>query len=225
MYRSLRSRSDLQPYALHLRVQVERIAPELPPVAALLVAAKGRGRVEDVVAVDPHRPGAERARHPVRLAHVARPDAGGQAVRGVVALEHGIVLVLEGNHRDDRPEDLLARDLHVVAHTGEDRRLHEVALLETFRRVPLAADERLGALLLPDLEVAGHAFELFLADQRPDPRVGVERISLLHALGALRELLRDLVVHLLLDEEPRAGAADLAGAEEDAEERALHGGL
>ena len=77
---------------------------------------------------------------------------------------------LNGMTRHDRAEDLLLRDAHVVAHAGEDRRLHEVALLEARRGVALAAGERLRALLLADLEVAGDALELLLADQRPDLR-------------------------------------------------------
>src|SRR4029077_10600492 len=100
--------SDLQPDALHLGVEVEGVAAQLAPVAALLVAAEGRARIEHVVAVDPHRTGANRARHPVCLAHVARPHPGREAIGGVVALQDGVVLVLEGDDGDDRAEDLLA---------------------------------------------------------------------------------------------------------------------
>src|SRR5437016_10600590 len=220
-----RAPSYLEPDALHLRVEVERVAAELASVAALLVAAEGRARVEHVVAVDPHRPRAQRARHAVRLAHVARPDPGGEAVGGVVALQHRVVLVFERDDGDHRAEDLLARDLHVVADAGEDGGLDEVALLEPLPRVALAADERLRALLLPDLEVAGDALELLLADQRADARLGIETGALLHVRGRLGELVGELVVYLLLDEETRAGTAHLPGAEEDAEQRALHGGL
>src|SRR5205814_394430 len=121
--------SYLQPHALHLRVEVDRVAAELAPVAALLVAAEGRARIEHIVAVDPHRARADGARHPVRLAHVARPHPGGEAVGGVVALQHGVVLVLERDDGDHRAEDLLPRDLHVVPDAGEDGGLHVVALL------------------------------------------------------------------------------------------------
>src|SRR2546426_11918628 len=92
-------------------------------------------------------PGAQRARHAVRLAHVARPHPGGEAIGGVVALEHGVVLVLERDDGDHRAEDLLARDLHVIPDAGEDGGLDEVALLEPLRRVGVAARERLRALL------------------------------------------------------------------------------
>src|SRR5207245_7265136 len=61
--------SYLQPHALHLRVEVDRVAAELAPVAALLVAAEGRARIEHIVEVDPHRPRPYAARPPVRFAH------------------------------------------------------------------------------------------------------------------------------------------------------------
>src|SRR5262249_14652986 len=99
--------SDLEPAALHLAVAVEGVASQLATVAALLVAAEGGARIEHVVAVDPHRAGANGACHPVRLSHVARPYPGGEAVGGVVPLQDGVVLVLEGNDGDDRAEDLL----------------------------------------------------------------------------------------------------------------------
>src|SRR5215510_11891801 len=215
--------SDLQPDALHLGVEIEGVAAQLAPVAALLVAAEGGARIEHVVAVDPHRAGANGACHPVRLAHVARPYPGGEAVGGVVPLQDGVVLVLEGNDGDDRAEDLLARDLHGVAHAGEDGGLHEVALLEALGGVALPADQRLRAFLLPRLEIAAHAIELVLADERADARLGIEAGPLLHARGGLGQLVGELVVHLLLDEEPGTGAAHLPGTEEHAEERALHG--
>src|SRR5437667_10636656 len=115
-----------------------------------------------MVAVDPPRPRADGARHPVRLAHVARPHPGGEAVGGVVALQHGVVLVLERDDGDHRAEDLLARDLHVVPDAGEDGGLDEVALPEPLPRIALAAEARLRAFLLPDLEVAGDALAVLL---------------------------------------------------------------
>src|SRR5438552_11637269 len=164
-----RAASYLEPDALYLRVEVERVAAQLAPVAALLVAAEGRTRVEDVVAVDPHRSGADGARHPVRLADVTRPHAGGEAVGRVVALQHGVVLVLERDDGDDRAEYLLTGDLHVVAHAGEDGGLDEVALLEALGRVALAADQRLRAFLLAGLGVTATALELGLAGERSQP--------------------------------------------------------
>ena len=161
----------------------------------------------------------------MRLADVTRPHAGGEAVGRVVALQHGVVLVLERNDGDDRAEDLLTGDLHVVPHAGEDGGLDEVALLETLGRVALPADQRLRAFLLAGLEVAAHAVELVLADEGADARLGVEAGALLHARGGLGELLGEFVVHLLLDEEARPGAAHLSGTEEHAEQRPLHGGL
>src|SRR5215471_6717251 len=172
--------SDTHPHALHVRVQIERVAPELTAVPALLVTAEGRHDVEHVVAVHPHGAGADGAGHAVRLRHVARPHAGGETVERVVALQHGVVLVLERNERHHRSEDLLLRDAHVVAHAGEDSGLDEVAVRQMLGRVALTAGEDLRPFLLADVEVASHTLELLLAHQRAHLRPLFESGALLH---------------------------------------------
>ncbi len=72
-----------------------------------------------------------------------------------------------GDHRQHRPEDLLAGDPHVVAHPGEDRRADEPATLPALGQ-PLAAGQDLGALLLTEPDVVLHPVPLFPADHRPD---------------------------------------------------------
>ena len=56
---------------------------------------------------------------------VAGPDAGGEAELAVVCDRDGLVRIVEDQGREDRPEDLLARDTHLVVDAGEDRRLDE----------------------------------------------------------------------------------------------------
>ena len=70
-----------------------------------------------------------------------------------LAMATRLRLGLELDDREDRPEDLLARDRHVVAHVVEDRRRDEVAagLLED----PLAAGDDPRALAAADVDVAG----------------------------------------------------------------------
>ena len=46
---------------------------------------------------------------------VGRPDAGREAVVGVVGKRDGLVLVVEREHDEHRAEDLLAGDRHVAA--------------------------------------------------------------------------------------------------------------
>src|SRR6185295_19517155 len=61
--------------------------------------------------------------------------------------------------------------------------------------------------------------------QRADVGFGLEAAALLHRLYALRQRVDERVVHLLLDEEPRAGAAHLSLIEEHPADRALRGRL
>ena len=85
--------------------------------------------------------------------------------------------------------------------------------------------KQLGALLLAGVDVAHDAVELLLRHLRPLRRVGVERIADLLRLGLFQHLLDELIVDLLLDEQPAAGAAALALVEEQAEVRSLDGGV
>src|SRR6476646_7987026 len=92
----------IDPYRLDLRVVVERVHAHLAADATLFVAAKGRGRVVDVVSVDPDRAGLKFGRDVVRLLDVARPDAGGQAVDRVVGAGDGLIDVREVDRREHR---------------------------------------------------------------------------------------------------------------------------
>ena len=88
----------------------------------------------------------------MRPIDVARPDPGRQAVRRVVGDGEGVGLVLELDHRQDRPEDLLARHAPAVVDAVEDGRLDVEAtgLLAD----PLAAGDDLRPFLAPELDVA-----------------------------------------------------------------------
>src|SRR5580658_7600034 len=71
---------------LDFGVGIEGLVAHLAAPAGLLVAAEGQGGVEHVVAVDPDRAGPELLGQRVGLGDVAGPDAGAQAVGGVVRL-------------------------------------------------------------------------------------------------------------------------------------------
>src|SRR5205807_770941 len=72
-------------HRLDLGVVRQGIFAQFAADAAHLEAAKRGGRVEDVVAVDPHRPRPQAVGQPVGLLDVARPHGRGQAVEGLVA--------------------------------------------------------------------------------------------------------------------------------------------
>src|SRR4030095_12751761 len=97
----------------------------------------------------------------VRFLDVASPYGGRKAVHRGVRARDRLVNVAELDGGQHRTEDLLARDRHVRRHTGEDRRLHEVAFAGSDVRPRTASDEP-GAFLLGDVYVAQHALELTL---------------------------------------------------------------
>ena len=72
---------------------------------------------------------------------------------------------------EHRPEDLLLRDRRVGVDVDEQRRLHEVALVELGRGT--AADDRTRALGLALLDVPEHALALAGVDQRTGHVAGV----------------------------------------------------
>src|SRR5215471_14876064 len=154
--------SQLGADGLDLGVGLQGLVAHLSSPAGLLVAAEGQRGVEDVVAIDPDGAGPEALGHRVGLGDVSGPDAGSQAVGGVVG---GLGDVVERPERlgdDDGPEDLLADDPHVAAGLGDHGGLHEVA---AFADAAAAGDD-LGAVGPAGLEVAGHPRELLVGDER-----------------------------------------------------------
>ncbi len=89
----------------------------------------------------------------------------------------------------------------------------------------VAAGQQLGPFFLAGVDVAHDAVELLLRHLRPLRRFRIERIADLLRFGLLHDLLDELVVNLVLDEQPAAGAAALALVEEQAEVRAFDGGV
>src|SRR6266404_3272102 len=67
----------IDPDALDLRIEFERVLAHLTAIARLLVSAKWRGGIEHVVGIDPDDAGLHSFSKAVRACDVARPDAGG----------------------------------------------------------------------------------------------------------------------------------------------------
>src|SRR5262249_12118094 len=91
-------------HRLHFRGQLQRILAQLAAKAAHLEAAERGGGVEDVVAVDPDRAGAETIGDPVRLADVACPHCRRQTEACLVAAADHFLDVLELQHVHHRAE-------------------------------------------------------------------------------------------------------------------------
>src|SRR5581483_10984879 len=115
--------------AVEGEVGLEPVEAALAAEARLLVAAERARRVEAVERVRPHDAGAQPLRHPEDARSLLRPDAGAQAVRGVVRLLHRLLRRPEREHAQDRPEDLLLGDPVALRDVREDGRREPVALL------------------------------------------------------------------------------------------------
>src|ERR1035437_2205858 len=100
--------SDRRADGLHFGVHFQSFVAHLAAPSGLLVSAEWQRRVEHVVAVDPHRPGAQFVRYAMSLADVAGPDTGGETVFAVVGFGHKLVDVAERRGHHYRPEAFLA---------------------------------------------------------------------------------------------------------------------
>ena len=71
---------------------------------------KGLVGIEPVIGIGPDDAGAQSLRDPERAAALFAPHAAGESVVRVVRLGDGLFGRAEGQHREHRTEDLLARD-------------------------------------------------------------------------------------------------------------------
>src|SRR2546425_12854418 len=194
---------------LHLRVFFHPEAPALAADAALLEAAEGGVEEVDAV-VDPHHAGADALGERERLGGVARQHHAAEPVGGVVRDADGLVLVREGDHGHDGPEDLLLRDADPVGHGAEDGGLEEVAAPEILRPAPAVGED--GALALARLDVLLDLLPPLLADDGPEEgtRAG-GTAALHHPPPQTAQLLAQGVVRLARDGQARRPGAGLPG--------------
>ena len=111
---------------------------------------------------------------------IPRIERGGEAVLAVVGQRNGLVQRFEGHHRQHRPKDLLAHNLHILTDVGDNRRLKKEALFtgalaaqhhlaarrHGVRHFLLDARQRSGVNQRPHIQIAllrriaeSHAFE------------------------------------------------------------------
>src|SRR6185437_8683391 len=102
----------VNPDALFLEVFADRREPALTPNAGPLVAAEGRKVAYRAISVDPDRARLEPLSHGEGGPDALGPHAGRKAVLRVVGDLDRLFLVVESNHRKDRPEHFLLRDAH-----------------------------------------------------------------------------------------------------------------
>src|SRR5262245_12273971 len=102
--------------AAEAQVGAQALAATLAAEARLLVAAERRRRVEAVERVVPDDAGTQALGEPQDARALVGPDAGRQAVARVVGLLDRLLGRAEGQHRQHRAEDLLARDAVAQRH-------------------------------------------------------------------------------------------------------------
>ena len=149
--------------------------PSSRPMPDFLKPPKGplKSRiVDELIATDA---GADLGGHLGAVLDVGGPDRAAEAVVGVVGDGDGLLLAVVGDDRQDRAEDLLLGDLHVVVDVGEDGRLDVPALGEVRRTAATGDDAGTGGLA--GLEVALDAGPLALGHERADLGGGVERVA------------------------------------------------
>src|SRR5262249_15567335 len=163
-------------HLLDVQILVDAPLAELPPDAALFVAAPRRLDVGRLHVVHPDDAGAQLLHGAHGAEDVARPHGSRETVVRVVRDPQRIALRVERNDGRDRPEDFFTRDPVRVVDVVEDRRLDEQAALETGDRGGSAADGDF-RFLLADLLILADAIELLAAHERAQLRLAIERRS------------------------------------------------
>src|SRR5580700_3797851 len=108
-------------HVLRLLIVIEHHLVVLAADAGLLVAAERRVCRIGVEAVCPDATGLDRAAKAVAAVRVPAPYASAEAVERIVGDRERLFVGLERRHRNDRAEDLLLEDTHLVV-TPEHRR-------------------------------------------------------------------------------------------------------
>ena len=207
---------------LGLEIFFDAPRAEFAAEAGLLVAAPRCFDVRGLHVVDPYNARAQRLHHTEGLEYIASPHCSSQAIRRVVGNLHGIFFVVEWDHRRNRAEDFFACDAGAIVDVVKDRGLHVVALGELLGAP--AAEGELG-FFLAHVKVRANTVVLFLADQRAHLGVAIERRAQLDLFRFLGHGIDEFLVNRLLDQDAAACRTDLALVDEDAEQRAVDGGL
>src|SRR5436309_2196784 len=112
---------QLCPDRLRLEIRLEPLAAVLAPEPGGLVAAERRAGVDLAPAVHVDRARLQQGGQAMRVADVARPHPRRQPVLAVVGPRRDLLERLVGERDQDRPEDLLAGNLEIVAAGREQR--------------------------------------------------------------------------------------------------------
>src|SRR3954451_18054971 len=149
--------------ALQLAVSMQAEDPAVATDAGHLEPAERR-LVVALHGVDADVAAAELSRDPVAAHGVRGPDVVVEPERRAVGERNSLVLVVERLDDDNRTEELLLGNAHLVLHTSEQRRADVITRLGLR---PCATDHELRAVLPTGIEQGLHPVALHLRDDRP----------------------------------------------------------
>src|SRR6266571_1521397 len=213
---------QIDPHALHLRIEFQRVLAHLAAITRLLVTAKWRRGIEHIEGIDPDNARLDLLCKAVRARDVARPDAGRQAIDRFVRLLDQIVFVRKGDDGNDWAEDLFLRDAHLVFDFGKNCRLEEVPVLKIpFQLWRIAASEHGRALFAPDSHITPNAIELFLRNLWSHLGCFVEWVADRDLPRLFFEPFQEFIFDALREKQARTRAANLTLVEEDSHHGAV----
>src|ERR1700722_18333789 len=167
----------------------ERVQSEyaiFAPDPRLLETAKWGQRLMRC-AIDDNASSLQLSGHPLRMIYVGREHVGLQPVAGVIGNRDSFGLVAIGDDTEHRPEDLLARNPHLVGDMREYRRPHEPAALQPVG-APLAAGQQNRAFVYAEADIRLDPFPLLLAHHGADLHLGICRGADLEGLDMALQL-------------------------------------
>ena len=157
--------------------------------------------------------------------HIARPAAGGEAIRRVVCEGDRFGLVAEWESHEHRAEDLLLHNLAGLLR-ADDERWREVGTLSwDALRLRTAAHHDPRPCSNGAVNVASDSIAVRARDERAEICRRVERITDAHLRGELSNSGHEAVKDVALRVEARGCGAVLTSVDEGSSDRPSRGGL
>src|SRR5690606_8218907 len=169
--------------------------------AAVAPAAERRRDREELVGIDPYRPGLHGAANPPSAFVVAGPDARGQRVDAVIGLFDQAGFIVERHRHQHGPENLFLADPRPIVEAFDDGRTIEITLVvdAAFGTVPAGADA--SSFRDAQFDVTLDRLAMARGNQRAHLRALVGGIADAQRRSALDEAIDELFVDRRRDEQ------------------------
>src|SRR3546814_8080725 len=151
----------------------------------MLVSPERRHDADRPIGIDPDRAGLNFFRHAQRATYVTGPDACPQTVAAIVGDGYRLGLVLELDDGKHRPEDFFLGNAHIVLYISKYGGLDEPAFATLWLAAGLAAQGKLRAVLLCDVNIGQNLVVLRTRGDGPNLRIAGHRITHARGLGQI----------------------------------------